>query len=99
MNEQIKEFVEENMSGVDLTPDNFQNFIEYQKEYGGVISIPSLVSDEFESEGYEIKYLSSNKIQADEQIMNDLINFNKVDYVICIEPEVEEEEIDDFWLT
>lgn len=78
-----------NGDAVETTPENIKAIIKYQKENGGVIRIQE--NDEktkqvFSENGYEIIMKSIDDIFADKQIQNDIENFNKVNYVICILP-------------
>jgi len=83
-----KEFDSTDLQMLEYNSENVKKLTEYQKENGGVLRIPKIATSEFEKFGYEIKYLTwedYNKLSFDKKFMDDVLNYNKVNYVICVD--------------
>lgn len=73
---------------LDLSTDNVKKMVDFQKKHGGVISVPSgVMVDHFKDFGYEIIKMKNSEVIADENILNDIKNHNKVNYIIEFIPE------------
>jgi len=90
-----EDYVNKNLQKLEYSPENVKKLVDYQKENGGVLRIPNNDDAilEFERLGFEVKHLAFAEL-PDEQIMDDMTNFNKVNYVI-VYSENDEQDTDD----
>lgn len=81
------------------TPENAKKMADFQKENGGVIRINDDEKSKklFTDLGYEIKTVNSSEFMDRKDIIDDIENFNDVNYVLIIiddEPDNFEPEYD-----
>jgi hypothetical protein len=88
-NETVSEDILSRAEKLKLTTseENAKILVDFQKENGGVISFndndPN-AKEIFKNLGYEIKSLTVDEFMKDEQIKDDIENFNNVNYVIAV---------------